>query len=527
MDACLMMDTATVSAINQRIFDTSLDLILVVDRRGKLLRVSPSSAAIVGYRPEEMIGRIGAEFVFPDDLDNTRKEMRSARRGREMRSFDCRYVHKSGRPVPISWTGVWADAEQQHFFIGRDMTRRLRLEAELRQAQKMEAIGQLTGGVAHDFNNSLTIIMGTTEVLAAEFGNNPTVAEIVKTIDDAAERCALLTQQMLAFARKQPLQPQRLGLNAIVARLANVLTRMLGEDITVKISLAHDLWSALADPSQVENAILNLAVNARDAMPEGGELLLETANVHLDAQYTEQNPDVTPGDYAAVIVTDTGSGMPAEVIERAYEPFFTTKEAGSGTGLGLSMVYGFMKQSRGHVKIYSELGHGTSVKLYLPRAEAERVASAENAISGEAAQVLGRETIVVVEDAAAVRRVAVNTLRGLGYHVLQAENGNAALAIVEGPEHIDLLFTDVIMPGGMSGVDLVREARKRRPDLRVLFTSGYSNDFVRRKSDPIVDAPLLGKPYRSQRLARTVREILDGAFHREKAAGAERHPTTA
>src|SRR5205814_10605361 len=354
-----------IRSINQRIFDTSLDLILVVDKRGVFLRVSPSSRTILGYGPEEMTGRNAKDFILADDLEGTRGEMRLARHAGLSRNFQCRYLHKDGRSVAIAWTGIWSQPDGEYFFIGRDMTERIALESQLRQAQKMEAVGQLTGGVAHDFNNLLTVIIGMSELLSDAIGHDPALAPIVLAIDEAASRGAQLTQRMLAFARKQPLQARNIDLNEIVTRAGAMLERTIGEDIDLKLVLADGLWPALADPSQIEDVILNLAVNARDAMPNGGQLLIETANAHLDKQYAAQNVEVTAGDYVSVVVSDSGSGMPPEVVERVFEPFFTTKEVGRGTGLGLSMVYGIVKQSRGHVKIYSEVGHGTSIKLYL------------------------------------------------------------------------------------------------------------------------------------------------------------------
>ena len=497
----------TTRSINQRIFDTSLDLILVVDRRGTFLRVSPSSQTILGYAPQELIGRSATEIILPADLDATRDQMRLARRGRIPRNFECRYVHKSGKTVPIAWTGIWSESDGQYFFIGRDMTDRIALEGQLRQAQKMEAIGQLTGGVAHDFNNLLTVIIGMSELLADSVGRDAELAPIVQAIDEAASRGAQLTQRMLAFARKQPLQARNVDLNDTVARAAGMLQRTIGEDITVKLSPGAGLWPALVDPSQIEDVILNLAVNARDAMPNGGQLVIETANTHLDEQYAAQNVEVTAGDYVLVNVTDSGTGMSPDVVERVFEPFFTTKEVGRGTGLGLSMVYGFVKQSRGHVKIYSELGHGTSIKLYLPRADAA-VEAAEEA-GGRAAAPGGSETILVVEDSATVRGVAVGMLRGLGYSVLEAEDGHAALAILKQPAAIDLLFTDLIMPNGINGQELLRRARALRPGLRAMFTSGYSEQFLKDRNSAEADVPLLNKPYRRHALADAVRGVLD------------------
>jgi len=501
-------ERTTIRSINQRIFDTSLDLILVVSKRGDFVRVSPSSHAILGRAPDDMVGRSATDFVLPEDLENTRNEMRRARRGALSRTFECRYLHKDGHPVPIAWTGIWSEPDGQYFFIGRDVTDRIALENQLRQAQKMEAIGQLTGGVAHDFNNLLTVIIGMSELLSDSVGQDPELAPIVQAIDEAASRGAQLTQRMLAFARKQPLQARNVDLNEVVARTAAILQRTLGEDIAVKLSPGEGLWPALVDPSQIEDVILNLAVNARDAMPNGGQLVIETANTHLDEQYAAQNVEVAAGDYVLVNVTDSGTGMPPDVVERVFEPFFTTKEVGRGTGLGLSMVYGFVKQSRGHVKIYSEVGHGTSIKLYLPRARvmAQAVEEADGRV---AAAPGGSETLLVVEDSPTVRGIAVSMLRGLGYTVLEAADGHAALAILETRVPIDLLFTDLIMPNGINGQDLLRRGRALRPDLRAMFTSGYSEQFLRDRNSADAGVPLLNKPYRRHALAEAVRSVLD------------------
>jgi signal transduction histidine kinase/ActR/RegA family two-component response regulator len=434
--------------------------------------------------------------------------MRSARRGQRPRNFECRYVHKDGHPVPLAWTGIWSEPDGQYFFIGRDVTERVSLESQLRQAQKMEAVGQLTGGVAHDFNNILTVIIGMTELLSDELAGNSKLAPIVEAIDEAASRGAQLTQRMLAFARKQPLQARNFDLNDVVRRAVTMLQRTLGEDIALRSVLADGLWEALADPSQVEDAILNLAVNARDAMPNGGQLVIETSNAVLDENYAAQNVEVTPGAYAAVSITDSGTGMPPEVLERVFEPFFTTKEVGRGTGLGLSMVYGFVKQSRGHVKIYSEVGHGTRITVYLPRAAVAEQDTALEASSAHA-NLGGHETILVVEDSNAVRRVAVNILRALGYRVREAEDGPRALAILQQAEAIDLLFTDLIMPNGISGQELLTRARALRPGLKALFTSGYSEQFIRGKGPTEEGVALLSKPYRSRKLAEAIRAALD------------------
>jgi PAS domain S-box-containing protein len=504
-------EEAAARVINQRLFETSLDLIVIVDRQGNIIRMSPSAETILGYRPEELCGQSAAGLLYPDDLENTRNEMRLARRGRTMRTFDCRYVRKDGDTVTLAWKGVWSEPEQQHFFIGRDMTERIRLEQQLMQSQKLEAIGQLTGGVAHDFNNILTIIIGMNEVLAGALAKEPGLAEMCKAIDEAAERGVRLAQRMLAFARKQPLETRALDVNQIVTGLVAMLRQTLGEDIGIETALAPDLWCASADPSRLEDAILNLAVNARDAMPKGGRLLLETANVQLDEHYAQDNTEVAPGDYVAVIVTDSGTGMTPEVAQRAFEPFFTTKGVGQGTGLGLSMVYGFAKQSRGHAKIYSEPGHGTSVRIYLPRVVGDAKPWAPAALEAAEAHPRGRETILVVEDDPAVRAVAVKTLESAGYDVREAADGPSGLKVLERPGKIDLLFTDLIMPNGMSGQDLLRHARQLRPELNAIFTSGYSEQFLKGRDETDRSVPLLPKPYRRQKLLEIVRKVLEGA----------------
>ncbi len=508
LDAPPMVDIDALNTINQRLFETSLDLILVVDRKGKYLRVSPSCLKILGYAPEELIGRSGVGFVDPDDLEKVRAEMRAARHGREVRHFQCRYRHKLGKVVPIDWTGIWTEVEQQHFFIGRDMSERIKLETQLRHAQKMEAVGRLTGGIAHDFNNILTVIHGAVELLTPQLRNDEMLFPLLQAVDEAAERGAQLTQRMLAFARKQPLRSQAIDMNDIVNRAAKLLQRTLGEDIALKTSLSDGLWTASADASQLEDAILNLAVNARDAMPTGGHLILETENVVLDTQSSVEFADIASGEYVALIVTDSGTGMPPDVIERAFEPFFTTKDVGRGTGLGLSMIYGFVKQSGGHVKIYSEMGHGTSIKIFLPRSDQEARPVAREEAEG-IVRVKTGERILVVEDSASVRSVAVNMLQSLGYEVLQASDGKIALEMLKSVGNLDLLFTDLVMPNGISGQELARSAREQRPGLKVLFTSGYSESFLKERGDTHGKIQLLSKPYRKLKLAEAIRSVLE------------------
>jgi len=379
-------------------------------------------------------------------------------------------------------------------------------EQKLRQTQKMEAVGHLTGGIAHDFNNILTVIIGMAEVLSEELAGNPASLASVRMIADAAQRGAEVTRHLLAFSRQQPLQPREADLNELVEDTVKLLRPTLGEQVEIQLALEDDAWSALVDPSHLTTALLNLAFNARDAMAEGGKLTLETSNVYLDDAYAAANADVRPGEYVMVAVSDTGSGIPEAIRDKVFEPFFTTKETGKGTGLGLSMVYGFVKQSNGHLKIYSEEGHGTSIKLYLPRA-IEKSQEREPLAAGELGG--GGETILVVEDDPLVRQYASAQLAHLGYRAIVTANGPEALAEIKKGIAFDLLFTDVIMPGGMNGRQLADVVRALKPDMRVLFSSGYTEDaiFHHGRLDPGV--LLLPKPYRRSDLARMIRLALE------------------
>jgi PAS domain S-box-containing protein len=490
----------------QRIFETSQDLILVTDQVGNFMQVSPSSSIILGIRPDEMIGHSAVDFIHPEDLEIARQEMRSARRGRQKRSFEVRYMHRDGHAVMLNWMGTWSEPAKRHFFIGRDLTEKQAAEAHARQAQKMEAIGQLTGGVAHDFNNLLTVITGTIGILGEAVAKDAELASVAELIDEAAERGAQLTRHLLAFARRQPLQPVEVDANALIREAVNLLRPTLGEHVEILPQLAGDLWKALVDAGQLTTAMLNLALNARDAMPQGGKLLLETRNISLDEHYASMNSEVAPGDYVMISISDTGTGIPAAYLEKVFDPFFTTKETGKGTGLGLSMVYGFVKQSGGHIKLYSEEGHGTSVKLYLPRSTAE--ASTATAIVRSSPIERGHETILVVEDDALVRKSVVAQIESLGYAALAASGAAEALDVIDQTPKLDLLFTDTIMPGGMNGRQLVDEALKRRPALKILYTSGYSEDVVVHQGRLDAGVLLLVKPYRKTELAKMIRVAL-------------------
>jgi PAS domain S-box-containing protein len=760
---------------SRRIFETSLDLILVTDSQGNFLRVSPSAAGILGYQPNQMTGHSASEFIYPEDLDPTRNEMRLARRGHQTRNFESRYVHKDGHVVRLAWTGVWSEPEKRHFFIGRDMTeakkaeealrqemeerkhiaeilnntitsmvdpvlvadetgkvlvtnpaaqkifgklqsvdsdqyelmyerfypdgvtpfpfeksalfravsgeavddlefvvrhkgakagthliasgRPLRNEAgalqgavtiyrdvtekkkseqalrdseqmaraiidtaldaflqldekgvicdwspkaeemfgwsrgeaigqrlreiivpeaileahanrmakfledskngepgirfempsrrcdgteiqtevslttlrrgdgyiingfirdvtekraaeeQLRQGQKLEAIGQLTGGVAHDFNNMLTVITGTIDILADAVADKPQLAAIAKLISEAADRGAELTGHLLAFARKQPLQPRELNVNGLMLESEKLLRPTLGEHVEIELSLAPDVWRALIDPTQLTTALLNLAVNARDAMAGGGKLTLETSNITLDQLYADANSEVRPGDYVLVAVSDTGGGIPEAIRKRIFEPFFTTKGVGKGTGLGLSMVYGFVKQSGGHIQVYSEEGYGTTFKIYLPRADEQPV---QDAVPSEVAIEGGSETIMIVEDDPLVLNSVTVQIQALGYTILSATNATEAIALVDRGTEFDLLFTDVVMPGPMNGRELAEAIGKRRPGLKVLFTSGYTQSAVIHHGRLLAGVLLLTKPYRKQDLARMLRRAIEG-----------------
>ena len=381
----------------------------------------------------------------------------------------------------------------------------LEAEQKLRQVQKMEAVGHLTGGIAHDFNNILTVITGLIDILADAVAHDPNLTSVTNMIGDAAARGAEVTKHLLAFSRQQPLQPREADLNTLVQDTARLLRPSLGEQIEIETSVEPDAWPAFIDPNHLSTALLNLALNARDAMPDGGKLMLETSNVILDETYAAANVDVRPGEYVMVAVSDTGAGIPEAIREKVFEPFFTTKDTGKGTGLGLSMVYGFVKQSNGHLKIYSEEGHGTSIKLYLPR-------SSGDIIDVEAPPLVdargGNESILVVEDDSLVRNYVSAQLAQLGYHTMITANGPEALAAVDKGFVCDVLFTDVIMSGGMNGRQLADAILAKHPSVRVLFTSGYTEDaiFHHGRLDPGVT--LLPKPYRKSDLARMIRQVL-------------------
>ena len=385
----------------------------------------------------------------------------------------------------------------------------LRSEEALRQAQKMEAVGQLTGGIAHDFNNMLAVVMGSLDLLSRRMtAEDARAKRYIAAATEGARRAANLTQRLLAFSRQQPLQPEAIDVNRLVTGMSDLMMHSLGGAVQLETVLAGGLWPINADPNQLENVILNLAINGRDAMPDGGKMTVETQNAHLDSRYAADEIGIAPGQYVMIALTDSGSGMAQDVIDKAFDPFFTTKEVGKGTGLGLSQVYGFVKQSGGHVRIYSEVGQGSTVKLYLPRLLGHKMASQLNDADVDLPLGDRNELILVVEDEPAVRQFSTDALGELGYRVLEADSGKAALLMLDEHRDIALMFTDIVMPE-MNGAKLAEAVRAKRPDLPILFTTGYTRNAVVHNGvlDPGVE--LIGKPFTIEELAARVRTILD------------------
>ncbi len=495
------------------LIENATDLITVLHQDGTILFESNAIEVQFGYTSEELLGRNALEFVHPDDRKRVAEALSAV--GPEPgpgTPVEFRLRHKDGRWRQVSSVGTNAMENpnvEGIVIISRDITEARAMEEQLRQAQKMEAVGRLTGGVAHDFNNLLAVIMGNLELLDERLDHQPKLRALAEKAFGAAERGATLTQRLLAYSRRQPLAPQVTDLKHLVLGMIDLLGRTLGETVEVVTMLPGDLWPAAVDTHQLENALVNLALNARDAMPGGGKLTIEAANAHLDAAYTATHDDLEPGDYTVVAVSDTGTGIAPGELDRVFEPFFTTKGVGQGSGLGLSMVYGFAKQSGGHVSIYSEPGQGTTVKIYLPRAVLDQAAVVPEHESELVPQGHG-ETVLVVEDDAAVRDACLDLLGDLGYAALAARDGNAALTLLDDTPDVALLFTDVVLPGGMSGTDLAPEALRRRPGLKVLYTSGYTENAVIHHGRLDDDVELIGKPYRKAQLARKLRAVIDG-----------------
>jgi PAS domain S-box-containing protein len=498
------------------VLDTVVDGLITIDQRGIIQSYNRGCIRLFGYTPEEAIGS-GVNMLMPEPYRGEHDGYINAYRNTGMAKVigigrEVTGRHKDGTLFPMELSVGASPQGGNHAFVGivRDLTERReadRAREQLRQAQKMEAVGQLTGGLAHDFNNLLAIIIGNLDILHELRHEDAVTDELVRDALDSALRGADLTRRLLAFARRQPLKSERSDLNDVIAGIMKLLTRTLGENITIQLALGVAVWPVLIDRAQFEAVIANLATNARDAMPKGGTLTISTHNGRLDEAYVATHAEVTAGDYVVAEVSDSGCGMPPEILSRVFEPFFTTKELGKGTGLGLSMVFGFMKQSGGHISVYSETAKGTTFRLYLPRQP--DVAPQQDATSAEQASRGGNETILVVEDNAGLRRIVVRQLGEAGYRVLEAPDADAAMTIIQSPEPIELLLTDVVMPGEMDGRDLARAALLLRPELRVLLTSGFPD--VRFAGALAPGSRLLSKPYRRDELRRAVREAIDVA----------------
>ncbi len=495
------------------ILDSAVDAIISIDETGAIETANPATERIFGYARGELLGR-NVRMLMPEPD----RSGHDAYIGNYLGTGQAKIIgigrevtgrRKDGSSVSLHLSvgefRLRSDGSRHFTGILRDISEARKVAHQLQQVQKLDAIGQLTGGIAHDFNNLLGVVIGNLDAVLEDIDPKSPDGLAVSRALNGALHGADLTRRLLAFARDQSLEPRAFAINDLLPDVVALLKRTLGASIAINLVPSPDLWPAYADPPQVQDAVLNLAINARDAMPEGGVLTIETANVTLDEDYVRENLEVAPGDYAMLAVTDTGTGIPSDILKHVLEPFFTTKPIGRGTGLGLSMIYGFAKQSGGHLKIYSEVGHGTTVKLYLPRGRTaglneEKPAAAPGKAPG------GHETILVAEDNAELRHAAVRQLTKLGYRVLTAENGEAALAILRETKGIDLLFSDIVMTGQMTGRDLAREAGKLRPNLKVLLTTGYAE---KASAGPNEDWQILRKPYRREELARKVRGILD------------------
>jgi PAS domain S-box-containing protein len=460
----------------------------------------------------EILGRSPFEFFHPEEHERIKARIAQMQTpGRRVPTIEERVLRPDGSVIEAEVTAVSFEHDMGPAVLVmlHDVTQRKTTERQLQHAQRLEAIGQLTSGMAHDFNNLLTVVIGNLDLLKDRLSDNPECAELAEVALKAGLRGAGLTQQLLAFSRRQSLVPLAFDLNAMVVSTTTLLRRTLGEQVEVSLHLADDLWPAFADPSQLESALTNLAINGRDAMPEGGRLTIETGNRVLDDAYADANTDVSPGKYVMLAVSDNGTGIPPELIDKVFEPFFSTKTEGKGSGLGLAMIYGFAKQSGGHVKIYSEVGRGTTVRLYVPAAEGVNSAEAETSELEEGAR-SGAAIVLLVDDNEEVRKTAARQLQDLGYRIIEAEGPAHALDVLRGDSEVDLLFTDIVMPGGINGEELAAMARRLRPGLPVLFTSGFARSLV---SDPLMSQTsaqmlLLSKPYRRSELARQVAKAL-------------------
>jgi PAS domain S-box-containing protein len=505
-------DSLRQQTLLQAIIHDAPQAIIIADQSRKIFLVNPAVTRIFGYTAEELTGR-NSRIVYASDEDYERV----ARLRLDFRAPDgighvdpilVRFRRKSGETFPGEIIATII-RDPQGSILGvmglvRDVTQQLKQEEALRQSQRLDALGQLTGGIAHDFNNLLTIIIGSHELFEAT-SDAQEAREFVRRANEAAEMGARLTGRLLSFSRQRKLEPVIVDLNEHVLNMMDMLRRSIGETICVSTSLASKLGTIRVDPSEAQNAVLNLAINARDAMPRGGRLTIETANVSLDP-FDCDGYGLLPGQYVRLSISDTGSGMPPEVVARAFEPFFTTKPLGRGTGLGLASVYGFVKKSGGNATIYSEAGRGTTVSLHLP------VVATQQAIVDPSAErqpdLSAGETVLVVEDNPEVRKLSLRRLALLGYRVVEADNGPAALALLDAGTEVDLIFSDVVMPGGMTGYELAQHSKQRLPTVKVLLTSGYDAEIASAQDTTGSELRVLRKPYKQVDLARALREVL-------------------
>jgi PAS domain S-box-containing protein len=498
-----------------RIIENVPATIFVKNREGRYVLINRAAEQLWGIKRDRVIGKTSAE-VFPDAEAELilRRDEQLTGPGQQV-FFDEHPVRTPGNGTRIvtstRLTIPGADGSEQYLLgVVEDVTERKSIERQLQQSQRIEAIGSLTGGLAHDFNNLLLIMIANLDLLKEDVAGNEGAEEKVETILEAGLRGAQLTKQMLAFSRRQPLQPKRVDVNTLVDNTMQMLRRTLGETITYDLQLAADLWQVFADETQLESALVNIAINARDAMPKGGNLTIATGNLHADDGFAAHHAEFAPGDYVTISITDTGCGMPPEVVARIFEPFFTTKAPGKGTGLGLAMVYGFIKQSKGHISAYSEVDHGTTFRIYLPR-DTKGDGQAKSSASAQAPlpRAKAGEVILAVDDNRGVRAAVVTQLRELGYEVIEADDAKSALMRLES-QKVDLLFSDVVMPGGMGGKELAQKAQAFCPALKVLLTSGFPSTSTGSETDLEIEHRLLSKPYRKYELAATLREVLDG-----------------
>jgi PAS domain S-box-containing protein len=507
---------ARLRSLIDTVLDTVVDGLVTIDRHGIIQSYNKACVSLFGYAVEEVLGRnVNILMPKPDHSWHNREVPAKLEAGMAKIIGTGREVmgrRKDGSTFPMELAVGELPQGGNQAFVGiiRDLTERREAEKQrdqLRQAQKMEAVGQLTGGLAHDFNNLLAIIIGNLDLLRELRPDDLVTEELVRDALESALRGADLTRRLLAFARRQPLQPERADINEVIGGIVKLLTRTLGENIAIELALSPTVWPVQIDRAQFEAAIANLATNARDAMPRGGSLLIDTRNGQLDEDYAAAHSDVTAGDYVVIEISDSGRGMPPEILARIFEPFFTTKGQGKGTGLGLSMVFGFMKQSGGHITVHSEPEKGTTFRLFLPRLETVALVQGER--STKPAWRGGSETVLVVEDNVGLRRIVVRQLSEAGYHVLQAPDAAVAMGLIEGPEPIHLLLSDIVMPGDMDGRDLARAAARRRPAINVLLTSGFPDVRIPGPGLRSPGSRLLIKPYRKEELLRAVREAID------------------